>query len=125
MIGPSERQVSLFYVAFGAEASLIKDDLLEPIDELLKDAQLIEAVRDALGRRCPKSSKTGRNGIAPDRLLRLVVLKHLKQCAFVISSEKFALALSIGASAGSTVIAFLITRTCHVVLPRSRRRPNG
>lgn len=82
MIGPSERQVSLFYVAFGAEASLIKDDLLEPIDDLLKDAQLIEAVRDALGRRCPKSSKTGRNGIAPDRLLRLVVLKHLKQWSF-------------------------------------------
>lgn len=82
MIGPGvERQVSLFYVAFGAEASLHQSDLLKPIDDLLKDAQLIEAVRDALGRRCPKSSKHS-NGIAPDRLLRLVVLKHLKQWSF-------------------------------------------
>jgi len=32
MIGRLHRQSSLFYVAFDKQASLIKDDLLEPID---------------------------------------------------------------------------------------------
>lgn len=78
MLGSRHRQASLFYVAFGREASLIKDDLLEPIDTLLDDEELIESVAAALRKRHPLSAKTGRKGIAPDRLLRLAVLKHIK-----------------------------------------------
>ena len=79
MIGRLHRQSSLFYVAFGREASLIKDDLLEPIDALLDDEEIIDFVREALGRRRPQSRTRGRCGIAPDRLLRCCVLKHVKQ----------------------------------------------
>src|SRR5215212_9711765 len=78
MIGRLHRQSSLFYVAFHREASLIKDDLLEPLDALLEDEELIELVREALGRRRPQSRTRGRCGIAPDRLLRCCVLKQLK-----------------------------------------------
>jgi IS5 family transposase len=78
MIGRLHRQSSLFYVAFHREASLIKDDLLEPIDALLEDEELIDLVREALGRRHPQSRTRGRRGIAPDRLLRCCVLKHVK-----------------------------------------------
>src|SRR5882672_1770724 len=82
MIGSMERQGSLFYVAFGQQASLIKDDLLEPIDALLDDRPLIGAVRRALERRHPRSGSTGRKGMAPDRLLRCCALKHLKRWSF-------------------------------------------
>ncbi len=82
MIGTTKRQTSLFYVAFGSEASLIKDDLLEPLDALLDDDSLIEMVRDRLGLRRPQSRRLGRLGIAPDRLLRCAVLKHIKGWSF-------------------------------------------
>lgn len=78
MIGRLRRQSSLFYVAFGAEASLIKDDLLDSISPLLDAPELIALVADALGRRASKSRKTGRYGIAPDRVLRCIVLQKLK-----------------------------------------------
>lgn len=82
MVGLLRRQSSLFYVAFHREASLIKDDLLEPIDALLDDAGLVALVDQALGGRRRHSRTTGRPSIAPDRLLRSCVLKHLKGWSF-------------------------------------------
>lgn len=82
MLGAVRRQSSLFYVAFHREASRIKDDLLEPIDTLLDDAELVGVVAHALGGRQRRSRTTGRPSIAPDRLLRSCVLKHLKGWSF-------------------------------------------
>lgn len=82
MVGTVERTRSLFYVALGKQASLIKDDLLDPIDQLLDDAELIALVRKALEGRRPRSRETGRESIAPDRLLRCCALKHLKVWSF-------------------------------------------
>src|SRR5690349_13968878 len=82
MIGPMQRQSSLFYVAFSREASLIKDDLLEPVDAILEDEALVDLVRQALARRSPRSNVTGRSSIAPDRLLRCCALKQLKHWSF-------------------------------------------
>jgi IS5 family transposase len=78
MVGRVRRQSSLFYVAFGAEASLIKDDLLDSISPLLDEPELIALVADALGRRASQSRKTGRYGVAPDRVLRCIVLQKIK-----------------------------------------------
>ncbi len=78
MIGRTRRQSSLFYVAFGAEASLIKDDLLDELDPLLEDEKLVALVREALGRRAPRSRRTGRYGMAPDRVVRCIVLQKIK-----------------------------------------------
>lgn len=78
MVGSLQHQPSLFYAAFDRQASLIKDDLLEPVDDLLDDPALVSLVQQALARRCPQSDRTGRDGIAPDRLLRCCVLKHIK-----------------------------------------------
>lgn len=61
---------------------MLKDDLLDPIDVLLDGSDLVESVRGALACRRPRSARTGRYGIAPDRLLRLCVLKHLKGWSF-------------------------------------------
>src|SRR6476661_3121984 len=78
MIGTTTRQSGLYYAPLAAQASLLKDDLLEPIDALLDDPQLVALVRSRLSVRAPASASRGRYGIAPDRLLRCCVLKHLK-----------------------------------------------
>jgi transposase, IS5 family len=82
MIGRLHRNRSLFYAAFDREADLIKDDHLDNIDAILDDEQLIELVTLALARRSPRSRTRGREGIAPDRVLRACVLKHLKAWSF-------------------------------------------
>jgi len=78
MVGDIERQASLFYAAFGQQASLIKDDLLDLVDVQLDDEGLVELVRERLAHRHALSAKAGRKGIAPDRLLRCYALKHIK-----------------------------------------------
>jgi transposase, IS5 family len=82
MIGATSRQFWLFYLPLARQASLLKDDLLDPVDKLLDDSALVELVRQSLARRRPRSTRTGRYGIAPDRLLRCCVMKHLKGWSF-------------------------------------------
>src|SRR6266566_458223 len=82
MIGRTTRQTSLFYFAFAKEAAAITDDLLDPLDELLNDRSLIDLASQALAKRSTRSADFGRPSIAPDRLLRCVTLKHLKDWSF-------------------------------------------
>jgi IS5 family transposase len=82
MIASVNHQSWLFFLPLAQQASLLKDDLLDPVDTLLDDPELIELVRRRLAIRYPKSTRTGRPGMAPDRLLRCCVLKHLKGWSF-------------------------------------------
>src|SRR5215471_13808808 len=72
----------LFFLPLAQQASLLKDDLLDPVDDLLNDEELVALVRQCLATRYPESARTGRPGMAPDRLLRCCVLKHLKGWSF-------------------------------------------
>ena len=72
----------LFFLPLAQQASLLKDDLLDPVDDLLHDEELVALVRQCLATRYPQSVRTGRPGMAPDRLLRSCVLKHLKGWSF-------------------------------------------
>ena len=78
MIGKTLRPASLFAFAFFKEAAAIADPILDPLDCLLEDPMLLALSTQALSKRSPGSNKAGREGIAPDRLLRCVVLKHVK-----------------------------------------------
>jgi len=82
MLSLTQHQSWLFYLPLAKQAALLKDDLLEPVDQLLDDPLLVDLVRDCLAGRRPASARTGRPGIAPDRLLRCCVLKHLKGWSF-------------------------------------------
>lgn len=82
MIGRTTRQASLFYFAFAKDAAAITDDLLDPLDELLNDRLLIDLASQALAKRSTRSADFGRPSIAPDRLLRCLILKHLKDWSF-------------------------------------------
>src|SRR5215470_10919098 len=82
MLSSTQHQPWLFYTPLAKQAALLKDDLLEPVDQLLDDPLMVDLVRDCLAKRWPASRRTGRPGIAPDRLLRCCVLKHLKGWSF-------------------------------------------
>src|ERR1700751_2070152 len=82
MMASTQHQAWLFYTPLAKQAALLKDDLLEPVDLLLDDRQLIELVRQCLASRSPASTRIGRTGMAPDRLLRCCVMKHLKGWSF-------------------------------------------
>lgn len=82
MISSTTRQSNLFFLPLAQQLHLLKDDLLDPVDELLDDEQLVELVRQRLAGRHPRSCCTGRPSIAPDRLLRCCVAKHLKGWSF-------------------------------------------
>ena len=78
MIGKTVRQSSLFAFAFFKEAAAIRDPTLDVVDRLLEDPELLALSTQTLAKRSPGSYKVGREGIAPDRLLRCMVLKHIK-----------------------------------------------
>lgn len=82
MIASSSHQTWLFYSPLAHQVALLKDDLLDPVDQLLDDPDLVDLVRQCLAKRSPRSTRTGRSGIAPDRLLRCCVMKHLKGWSF-------------------------------------------
>jgi IS5 family transposase len=82
MIGSTSRQASLFYFAFTKDAAAITDELLDPLDELLHDPSLVQIATQALAKRRSRSADFGRPSIAPDRLLRCAILKHLKDWSF-------------------------------------------
>jgi len=82
MIASTSHQDWLFYFPLAQQAALLKDDLLDPVDQLLEDPALVDLVRQCLATRSPLSKRTGRTGIAPDRLLRCWVMKHLKGWSF-------------------------------------------
>ncbi len=82
MIGRLQRPASLFSFAFFREAAAIAAPVLDPIDALLEDPELIALCTRLLSGRCPRSAGFGRTGLAPDRLLRCVGLKHLKGWSF-------------------------------------------
>jgi hypothetical protein len=72
----------LFFLPLAQQASLLKHDLLDPVDDLFDDEELMARVRQCLATRYPQSARTGRPGMAPDRLLRCCVLKRLKGWSF-------------------------------------------
>jgi hypothetical protein len=73
MIGSTSHQAWLFYSPLARQAVLLKDDLLDPVDQLLDDPALVDLVRQCRAARSPLSTRTGRSGMAPDRLLRCCV----------------------------------------------------
>ena len=77
MIGSTTRQAFLFYVPLAQQVSLLKDDLLDPLDELLDDPELVDLVRQRLSvfhsnrapQHCPGPSSPLLRCKAPERMV--------------------------------------------------------
>ena len=117
MIETTSRQSWLGYLPLARQAALLKDDLLDPVDKLLDDPARVELVRQSLARRYPRSTLTGRPGMAPDRLLRCCVMKHLRDGASGTWSGSYAATWSIGGSPTTTPMRRRISRPSAAPLP--------
>jgi transposase, IS5 family len=72
-----------FIAGFIAERA---EDLWEPwmrqVDQALDDARLLEIIQDAWKRLCKKSKTRGRPGTPAEVILRLLILKHIRDWSF-------------------------------------------
>ena len=82
MIGRTSRQSSLFYFALTKDAAALTDEVLDPLDPILCDPILVDLVAQGLSARQVRSEDFGRPSIAPDRVLRCLVLKHIRSWSF-------------------------------------------
>jgi IS5 family transposase len=60
------------------EVSDLREDWMKHADRVLDDEGIVAAVYEALGRRHPKSRSRGRLGAPAEMVLRLLILKHVR-----------------------------------------------
>jgi len=64
------------------EVKDLREGWMEHADRLLDDEAIVAAIYDALGRRHPKSRSRGRRGTPAEQVLRLLVLKHVRNWSY-------------------------------------------
>src|SRR5258708_1677873 len=64
------------------EVSDLREDWMEHADRVLADEQIVAAVYEALARRHPKSRSRGRLGAPAEMVLRLLILKHIRNWSY-------------------------------------------
>src|SRR6266480_4692858 len=64
------------------EVSDLREDWMTHADQVLADEQIVAAVYDALGKRHPKSRRRGRLGVPAEVVLRLLILKHIRNWSY-------------------------------------------
>jgi transposase, IS5 family len=86
MIEPRYRQQTLYEQAVESfmpdHKKLLWEGWMLKVDELLEQDQLVEMVHQALQQRHPQSGTRGRKATPAEVVLRLLVLKHLKNCSY-------------------------------------------
>jgi len=60
------------------------EDWMRPTDQVLDDEQLLSTVYEALAKRCPKSRTRGRLGTPAEVVLRLLLLKHIRNWSYEV-----------------------------------------
>jgi transposase, IS5 family len=64
------------------EVSDLREDWMHHADQVLADEQIVAAVYEALARRHPKSRSRGRRGAPAEMVLRLLILKHVRNWSY-------------------------------------------
>lgn len=94
-------QGSLFEPLFPENPRALYEPWILHADRLLDDDELLDTLYDALGRRRPRSCRHGRPCTTAEVVLRLLVLKHVRDWAFDCSSARSASTSSIARSPAS------------------------
>jgi IS5 family transposase len=64
------------------EVSDLQEDWMKHADQALEDEQLVSTVYEALARRRPRSRTRGRRGTPAEVVLRLLLLKHIRNWSY-------------------------------------------
>jgi IS5 family transposase len=67
-----------------AEVADLREGWMEHADRLLDDEAMVAAVYEALAKRHPKSRSRGRRGAPAEMVLRLLVLKHVRNWSYEV-----------------------------------------
>ena len=84
MIARRRRQLSFADGLIAEEVSDLRDDWMEHADSVLADEAIVSAVYEALAKRHPKSRSRGRHGTPAEVVLRLLILKHVRNWSYEV-----------------------------------------
>src|ERR1700732_3108951 len=84
MIKMRRAQLSFGDGLIAEEVSDLREDWMKHADEVLRDERLVAAVYDALAKRRPKSRSRGRQGTPAEVVLRLLILKHIRNWSYQV-----------------------------------------
>jgi IS5 family transposase len=77
-------QITFAEGLIAGEVDDLWDDWMRSADQVLEDEQLVTAVYEALMKRHPKSRTRGRLGAPAEMVLRLLLLKHIRNWSYAI-----------------------------------------
>src|SRR5207253_11488586 len=66
------------------EVKDLREQWMNHVDKVLQDEDIIAIVFDALSKRQPKSRSRGRLGAPAEMVLRLLILKHIRNWSYVV-----------------------------------------
>jgi len=84
MIEMRRAQLSFGDGLIAEEVSDLREDWMPHADQVLADEQIVAAVYEALAKRHPQSRGRGRLGTPAEVVLRLLVLKHVRNWSYVV-----------------------------------------
>lgn len=82
MIEMRRRQLSFGDGLIAGEVSDLREGWMHHADRVLADEQIVSAVHEALAQRHPKSRSRGRRGAPAETVLRLLILKHVRNWSY-------------------------------------------
>jgi transposase, IS5 family len=84
MIEVCRRQLNFGEGLIAEEVGELWEDWMRQVDAVLSDQELLSTVYEALARRWPKSRTRGRKGTPAEVVLRLLLLKHIRNWSYAI-----------------------------------------
>ena len=84
MIEARRQQLHFGEGLIAEEVSDLREDWMGHVDQVLEDEQLVSTVYEALARRHPKSRTRGRRGTPAEVVLRLLLLKHIRNWSYAV-----------------------------------------
>ena len=66
------------------EVSDLREEWMKHADQVLEDEQLVATVYEALAKRSPKSRTRGRRGTPAEVVMRLLLLKHIRNWSYEV-----------------------------------------
>ena len=83
------------------EVDDLREDWMKYADWILDDETIVAAIYQALGKRHPKSRSRGRRGTPAEVVLRLLILKHVRNWSYEVLEREVRANCTGGDQAGS------------------------